>query len=68
MGKTLEEQIVELLRSPREQKARYTFTLSPSVKRGLKKWCKEKDVAESPAIEAMIRQVIPERYFEKKKS
>ena len=47
----------------RENKAKYTFTLTPSVKEALAKWCEAESVKESAVIEALLKSTIPEKYF-----
>jgi hypothetical protein len=47
----------------KENKERYTFTLSPSVKEALAQWCKAEGAKESAVIEALLKETIPSRYF-----
>ncbi|MGK5087861.1 hypothetical protein WDW86_09905 [Bdellovibrionota bacterium FG-2] len=61
--KTLEEKVLNQLRKPGPKKKRVTFFISEDAKAALAKWCTDKKVKESPALEEMIRAVIPMRYF-----
>lgn len=62
--KDLEKRVLERLEQDKEpRKRRYTFFLDKSVKEAFAVWCKEKGQKESPALEAIIREVIPEKYF-----
>jgi hypothetical protein len=47
----------------RNNKGRFTFTLSPAVKEALAKWCKVEKAKESAVIEALLKATIPQRYF-----
>ena len=60
--KTLEEKVLTQLRQGPKKK-RVTFFISKDAKAALKKWCLEKEVKESPAVEEMIRATIPKRFF-----
>ncbi len=62
--KDLENQVLKRLKNPREKKTRYTFTLSPSTKEALARWCGENRVKESTALEEIIKTVVPEKYFD----
>lgn len=61
----LEEKVLVGLKKPRDLKERCSFTIAGSVKKALSDWCLEKGVKESNAVEEMIRQVIPNSYFDK---
>lgn len=62
--KTLEDQVLGGLE--RISKKRVTFFISEDAKQALARWCKDKQVKESPAVEQMIRAVVPSKYFKKK--
>jgi hypothetical protein len=64
--KKLENQVLTALKREKENKERYTFTLSPSTKDALRNWCTDNGVKESTAIEQMIRTVVPDKYFNNK--
>jgi hypothetical protein len=47
----------------KDNKERYTFTLSPTVKKALALWCDAEEAKESAVIEALLKATIPEKYF-----
>lgn len=47
----------------KENKGRYTFTLTPSVKEALARWCEAEGAKESAVIEALLKATIPARYL-----
>lgn len=61
--RTLEEKVIHKLRQPKVQKRRYTFILNVSTKEALARWCKDQGLKESPALDVMIRELVPEKYF-----
>ena len=61
--KTIEKQVLAELKRSKPQKKRVTFFISEDAKEALASWCQEQKVKESPAIEEMIRAMVPERYF-----
>lgn len=63
MKKDIEAKVLDRL-SIGSNKKRYNFTLSPNVKEALAKWCKEHGHKESPTLEALIREMIPKKFFE----
>ena len=63
--KTLEQEIIEELKKPRDKKERFNFTLAQSTKEAFAAWCDEKGFKESTALDAMIRKAIPEKYFKR---
>jgi hypothetical protein len=65
MKKSLEKDVLGELKKHRIQKKRYTFILREDAKIALASWCKENAVKESPALEQMIRSIIPSRFFSK---
>ncbi|MBT3234828.1 MAG: hypothetical protein HN353_02650 [Bdellovibrionales bacterium] len=63
----LEEKVLSRLNRRPEKKERYNFTLQPSVKRALASWCKEKGHKESAALEAMLLEMLPNKFLNKYK-
>ncbi len=63
--KSCEEQVLEELKKPQDRKMRYNFTLSQSTKQALSAWCKKHNHKESTTIEAMIKKVLPIKFFKK---
>lgn len=63
MKKELEKKVIERLATMSERKKRYNFTISPHVKMAFTDWCKEQGCKESAAIEAIIIEMIPKKYF-----
>lgn len=62
--KELESKVLaELKRSKEPKKKRVTFFLNIEVKDALARWCEDKEVPESRAIEEMIKAVVPGKYF-----
>lgn len=62
MNKTIEKRVLDRLEKS-ENKKRYNFTLSPKVKRAFKAWCQEKKHKESAALESLIQEMVPKRFF-----
>jgi len=60
--KDLEKQVVRVIKN-RLNKIRVTFSMDPSVKQALADWCRDKEIKESAALEELIRQVVPKKYF-----
>jgi hypothetical protein len=60
-----EEQILAAVRRAELKKKRVTFFITEESKYALADWCEKNDIAESSAIEAMIRATVPARYFRK---
>jgi len=67
MNNTLERRIIKRLGRD-ENKIKCNFTLSPFVKRALAAWCKEKKYKESAALEALILEMVPKKFFQKYKA
>lgn len=63
MKKDLEARVLDRLNNNKDKKKRYNFTLSPNVKLALADWCKENNKKESAAIEALIMEMIPKKFF-----
>lgn len=63
MNKGLEKKVIERMDKMNERKKRYNFTISPHVKVALADWCKEHGRKESAAIEALLLEMIPKKYF-----
>lgn len=61
--RTLEAELIKELRKLPDRKKRYNFTLSESTKDAFAAWCNERGFKESTALDALIRKVIPKRYF-----
>ncbi len=61
----LELEIIKELKKPQDKKERFNFTLSKSTKEGFAAWCQEHDFKESTALDALIRKVVPVRYFKR---
>lgn len=62
--KDLEKRVVDRLDAQKEpKKKRYTFFLDKEVKEAFAKWCIDKRKKESPALEALIREMVPARFF-----
>jgi hypothetical protein len=62
-----EEQILAAIHRAEPKKKRVTFFITEEGKGALAKWCEKNDIAESSAIEAMIRATVPSNYFKEKK-
>ena len=62
---SLEREVIEELRKPRDKKERYNFTLSKSTKGGFAHWCKEHGFKESTALDVLIRKVVPKTFFKR---
>ena len=54
--------VIERVKS-RESKKHYTFSLTPTVKDALHRYCKANGVKESPVLEEIIRDTVPSEYF-----
>ena len=55
--------IVMAIAKKKDNKERYTFTLSPSIKEALARWCEAEGAKESAVIEALLKQTIPGRFL-----
>lgn len=58
-----DELILAAIRKSEPKKKRVTFFITEEGKEALARWCEKNDIAESSAIEAMIRATVPSRYF-----
>lgn len=59
-----------ILNSVRKQdppKKRVTFFISIESKNAFKRWCEKNAVTESGAVEALIRDVVPQSFFKPSK-
>ncbi len=64
--KSLADRVVSRLKKKKDKtKERYTFFISKDIKRAFGRWCAANEIKESPALETMLREMIPEQYYEK---
>jgi len=67
MAKDRENQILTAIKKAEPLKKRVNFFISVSAKEALAAWCEQHEVSESSAIEQMIRETVPDRYFKEEK-
>ena len=63
MKRNTEQEVLAALKKPRATKKRYTFIMETSAKDAFALWCKANEVKESPALEQLIRAMVPPKYF-----
>lgn len=62
--KSMENRVRERLeRKKKPLKIKCTFLITETAKAALQEWAGDNGFKESPALEAMIRETIPARYF-----
>ena len=59
----LDKRVLHELSKPKDLKERCSFTVASSVKSAFSDWCAENNVKESNAIEEMIKQLVPSKFF-----
>jgi hypothetical protein len=62
--KPLEKKVLDRLKR-RPQKRRYTFFLSEHVKDAFAEWCSNRELMESPTLEQMLLELLPEELVQK---
>lgn len=55
--------ILAAVRRSEPKKKRVTFFISETTKAALAKWCQQNAITESSAIEEMIKDTVPSRFF-----
>ncbi len=63
MKDSKETRILAAIQKAEPKKKRVNFFITEAAKEALAAWCEKNDVSESSAIEHMIRETVPTRYF-----